>query len=763
MKIKSLYKSSVFGTQWIALAAMLLISGLLLALDAYRGREATLAAETHRIVAATRVVQLSLEESLHRADNIMLALRQEIQGSSPMDAVFNVRLQTLTEAMPMIRSLNVHDANGTIVATSRPEILGMNQNFMAREYFKKPQQGKTETLFITPPFLSTTAAYTLVISRRLIDQNGVFSGVIAASLEPAKFLPLLESVRYADDMLVSIHHSAGVLFGIAPVSRADLIGKNLAQPGSLFLAMRDSGLTENVMQGRQIATGQIRLMTQNEINPHERDVDQYITVGISRLVDDVLAPWQRETGIKAAIWLAFSLVLIISLSSHQRRVTRIKLRETQALQALKSSERFMRTMTDNIPGLVGYWNADLTCGFSNAAYQDYFGKSSKQMMNIPMQELLGDVLFTKNEPMIRAALLGEPQRFEQTLNKVDGRVVFTWAQYVPDVHDGQVHGFFVLVSDVSDLKRAELALEESNQFAKTTFDTVPETICVLDKTGGIIAVNKAWRDFYDANDDNPQSVNYALGTNYLQVCESAIGANAAEAPEMAQGLAAVLKGERDLFSIEYPCHSPNEKRFFFARVKRFAGDSGHVLVAHGNITERKLIELELARLAHTDMLTSLCNRRHYMELSEIELSRTARHGGPLSLLMLDIDHFKRVNDTHGHHVGDTVIQKLAAVCRDQLRDLDVIGRLGGEEFAVTMPQTDQAQAMQIAERLRRAIEAASVPLPKGLPVRFTISIGVTTLASSQTNLETLLDQADQALYRAKNSGRNRVCSFLEMD
>ena len=429
---------------------------------------------------------------------------------------------------------------------------------------------------------------------------------------------------------------------------------------------------------------------------------------------------------------------------------------------LRSKARFMRTLMDSIPGLVAYWNADLVCSFSNAAYLDYFGRTPDQMAGISLRELLGDALFAQNEPLIRLALQGAPQQFERTLKKLDGTVVNLWVQYVPDAQDGCTYGVFLLVSDVSELKRAQLAVVESEQFARTTIDTVPETICVLDKTGVIIAVNQAWRDFYDANYHDARAKNYELGTNYLTVAESAIGADADEASAMAQGLTAVLKGERDSFSIEYPCDSPAEKRFYFARVKRFLGDSGRVLIAHGDITERKKAELELARMAHTDALTGLNNRRHFMQLSEIELSRTSRHGGALSVIMLDIDHFKRINDTHGHQVGDAVIQMLASVCVEQLRDLDVIGRLGGEEFAVTMPSADSTQAMQIAERLRLAVEAASVPLPQGQPVRFTVSIGVTTLVGIPAKLDHLLDhlldQADRALYRAKNSGRNQVCS-----
>lgn len=434
---------------------------------------------------------------------------------------------------------------------------------------------------------------------------------------------------------------------------------------------------------------------------------------------------------------------------------------------LRSNERFMQTITDNIPGLIGYWSPELRCMFANAAFESYFGKTPAQVVGMAMHELVSEALYAHNKPRMEAALRGEPQRFERTFHKADGTLVHMLTQYMPDIHEGQVNGVFVLSSDVSDLKHAQLALSESEQFVRATIDTVPDTICVLDRTGVIIAVNQAWREFYDANRDVSQQGDYALGTNYLQVCELAVGANAGEAPMMAKGLAAVLAGERDVFSMEYPCHSDNEKRFFYARVRRFPGNSGHVLVAHGNVTERKMIELELARMAHTDALTGLHNRRQFTKLSEIELSRAIRHGSTLSVLMLDIDHFKRINDTYGHQVGDRVIQMLAMVCREQLRDLDVIGRLGGEEFAIAMPAADHAQALRVAERLRLAIEAASVQLPQGDPVRLTVSIGVTTLPTAaphwKSKWEALLDRADQALYKAKNQGRNQVCGLVEAD
>ncbi|MDD4926527.1 MAG: CHASE domain-containing protein [Methylotenera sp.] len=178
---------------------------------------------------------------------------------------------------------------------------------------------------------------------------------------------------------------------------------------------------------------------------------------------------------------------------------------------------------------------------------------------------------------------------------------------------------------------------------------------------------------------------------------------------------------------------------------------------HTDITERKRLELELTRQAHLDYLTGLSNRRHFMEQGLVELSRAIRYDTPLSLMMLDIDFFKNVNDTYGHQLGDTVLQALSKVCQDTMRQVDVVGRLGGEEFAVILPETTSEEALDVAERLRESIAKTEVTIPVGLPIHFTISIGVTTLSNKNVNIDTLLNQADKALYEAKETGRNKVC------
>jgi diguanylate cyclase (GGDEF)-like protein len=165
-------------------------------------------------------------------------------------------------------------------------------------------------------------------------------------------------------------------------------------------------------------------------------------------------------------------------------------------------------------------------------------------------------------------------------------------------------------------------------------------------------------------------------------------------------------------------------------------------------------ELELRLIASIDALTGLMTRRAFTDAARRDVARALRYHRSLSCLMIDADHFKAVNDTHGHAVGDCVLQGIAAACRLQLRAGDYLGRIGGEEFAAILPETAPEQALEVAERLREVIAAQPSATAAG-EIRVTVSIGVATLARPQ-DLETLLANADAALYAAKGGGRNRT-------
>ena len=139
-----------------------------------------------------------------------------------------------------------------------------------------------------------------------------------------------------------------------------------------------------------------------------------------------------------------------------------------------------------------------------------------------------------------------------------------------------------------------------------------------------------------------------------------------------------------------------------------------------------------------------------------KLMGIAETGKPVSVMLFDVDHFKAVNDTHGHGVGDDVLVKLAQVASDNLRSVDLVARLGGEEFVVVMPESNAPTALQVAERLCAQVAESSIDLPDGTPLSVTVSIGVATSQSADEMADDLLDRADGALYAAKNEGRNRV-------
>ena len=174
------------------------------------------------------------------------------------------------------------------------------------------------------------------------------------------------------------------------------------------------------------------------------------------------------------------------------------------------------------------------------------------------------------------------------------------------------------------------------------------------------------------------------------------------------------------------------------------------------------------KLAITDPLTGLFNRRHFFTLANIELERSERYLHPLALIMLDIDHFKIINDTYGHPLGDIILEAIALRCKDAMRKIDILGRYGGEEFFILLPETDQKRAVKVAERLRQNIAESKIQTEKGM-MQVTISLGICAikshkeLNSNHSDTEALLEQmiqlADQALLRAKSRGRNRVEFF----
>jgi len=183
-------------------------------------------------------------------------------------------------------------------------------------------------------------------------------------------------------------------------------------------------------------------------------------------------------------------------------------------------------------------------------------------------------------------------------------------------------------------------------------------------------------------------------------------------------------------------------------------------IKRGQVVERTRADnRRLAALATTDPLTQLFNRRAFLERLNVELDRARRYGHSLSLLVVDVDHFKAINDTAGHLVGDRVLGELGAVLSSTVRAVDVVARYGGEEFVVLLPETTLDGGVAFAERLRELLECKRFTGRPELPVQLTVSVGVASYPDSHVHsADDLFARADEALYRAKQAGRNQVCT-----
>jgi diguanylate cyclase (GGDEF)-like protein len=216
---------------------------------------------------------------------------------------------------------------------------------------------------------------------------------------------------------------------------------------------------------------------------------------------------------------------------------------------------------------------------------------------------------------------------------------------------------------------------------------------------------------------------------------------------------AALDREENSHPLTLPASAIGEIDLFYRSVERIATALSEIEDAH---RQARAAQAELRRLASIDELTGVANRRWFTAMASRELERCRRFNHQLSLLMIDVDHFKKVNDTHGHAVGDEVLKAFTRVLEGNLRSVDLLGRLGGEEFAVMLPESDHSAATRTAERLRTSVESLIFPLADGSNLNITTSVGIAILTGAGETLDSLLARADSALYTAKREGRNRV-------
>ena len=306
--------------------------------------------------------------------------------------------------------------------------------------------------------------------------------------------------------------------------------------------------------------------------------------------------------------------------------------------------------------------------------------------------------------------------------------------------------------DISSRKQTENDLLNAARFQQAVFDSLAAQIAVLDRRGTIVQTNAAWRKYAGDNGyaDGPEF----RGANYLEILNSVTERDQKTVLAASGGIASVASGEVPYFKLAHPFFAPAEKRWFTLKVTPVHDAEERIVVSHEDVSDLKAAELASLTLANTDTLTGALSRRNFLNLAEQELTRSTRYELPLMVLMLDLDHFKQVNDRYGHAAGDAVLQAFVQTVTGVLRESDLIGRVGGEEFAVLLPNTTLEGGRALAQRIIESVRANPVEVA-GQRIVYTVSAGAGCL-SGESSFSALLGVADAALYRAKDSGRDRL-------
>jgi diguanylate cyclase (GGDEF)-like protein/PAS domain S-box-containing protein len=303
--------------------------------------------------------------------------------------------------------------------------------------------------------------------------------------------------------------------------------------------------------------------------------------------------------------------------------------------------------------------------------------------------------------------------------------------------------------DISQKKQAEAKLAEAAQFQRAILDAISAQVAVLDEHGMVLQNNATWRNYL-----SDCGFEQSVGKSYLTLLEAMFAIDPTTVRAVASGVAALATAEDPHFSLPMPLQSRCGHWWFTIRITAVHDAAQRLVATHEDVTALKCAELASAALANVDHLTNALSRQNFMTLADQELARTLRYALPLVVLMLDLDHFKNVNDSYGHPAGDAVLKRFVQTVMEVLRESDVIGRVGGEEFAVLLPNTTREGACALANRILAAVRANPVAF-EDHSIAYTVSIGASDF-TTQKSFGELLAASDAALYRAKKAGRDRL-------
>jgi len=517
----------------------------------------------------------------------------------------------------------------------------------------------------------------------------------------------------------------------------------------------------------------------------EEAIKKASTLGPDLVLMDIVLKGTVD-GIKAAAHITANLEIpVVYLTSHSDKATFRRAKETgpfgylmkpyeerdlgatvemaiykHALESkLKGKEQWLTIILKSMGDGVIVSDKEGNVGFMNPASESMTGFKARECIGRPQNEILAiyDEETDKRLPEPSATDMGgfsDDGTSVYIRNRQGNEISIDGSVYPIKGEMGEITGSIFVFRDVTEKRRAQQMLEKSERFLNTIFDSIYDPFCIFDRNFNIVRANESYAKLKATSLDELMDRRcYEAIEGSDCICDSCIvqrtfaeaKPNTKEKPHIVQG---VTTGWVEIFT--YPIFDED-------------GEVSHVIEYTRDITERKrsdeerktLIE-ELEYLSTVDPLSGLLNRRALMDFINSEVDRAQRYGRKLSLILCDVDNFKEINDTLGHSAGDEAIRAVSNVFREVVRRADVVGRYGGDEFMVVMPETSSKGAEEMAGRLLEAVKKHPLKLAKRAKRTLTLSIGVSSFSDKSDTVDILITKADAALYDSKRAGRDRV-------
>jgi diguanylate cyclase (GGDEF)-like protein/PAS domain S-box-containing protein len=732
------------GKQWWVAVISLALGGLLLLAYLLWSAHREVTAETRdKVEHYAQIVELRLDTTIRRIE----ADIAEISASMPLAALdaaaagtYRVQIEQELErhhiAFPEVAGFRVVDAEGNMLYKAGD---GVYANLADRNYFQQVRDRPDELLVFSEVLESrVTKRPTLVAARGIRDGAGKFRGMVSVPLELIYFDTLFAKIQVGVNGAVAIRRSDNHEL----VMRWPEVPSELNAPlqaGHPVRTRIERGETVGVLTFKAQTDGLMRTYAFRALDRYPF----YVLVGLAEI--DVTAVWRQRAltvgGLGLLLFAGLSL-LLFRLFMAQERELLVAERFRKQQEQIREAQRIAR---------VGSWETDLI------SQKTHWSEELYQLMEIDPAEVAGsyEAFMARVHPDDRLALvtaceeavrLKQPFQIEHRLQLPDGRIKHVL--HLGDTRlspDGKPLRTIRTIQDITGVRQ----LEAQMQLLASAFQYSGEAILITDRENRIVTVNPSFTQL----------------TGYT--AEEAIGRD----PRF------LSAGRTSLRDYELMWQGINERGFWqgeiFDRrkdggiypkwmsisvIRDEAGEIRYHIAHFTDISAERAVEAQLAHVAHHDVLTGLLNRFSMVSQLEQALASARRDNSRLAVVFIDLDRFKVINDTLGHHVGDELLKAVAGRLRDSVRDSDVVARIGGDEFVIVLTGFDHmASVGVVAEKL--VFNVGEPYCIEGHDLYTSPSIGIAIFPSDGADGETLLKNADAAMYHAKAAGRNNFQFF----